>query len=115
MTIKRLSSLLMFFGIVLFSYAAANAQETTPAPPPTAKPQVVVTDPFEKPATPDQAAKPTSTTKTFGNYSVNVTETVTGKNLENGKFFTVTKWDGTRWVTKREWMPNRTAAPPPNQ
>lgn len=106
----------MFFGIVLFSYAAANAQETTPATQPTTKPQVVVTDPLANPPAADQqAAKPTSTSKKFGNYSVNVTETVTGVNLENGKYYTVTKWDGTKWVTKREWMPNKAAAAPPNQ
>lgn len=114
MKIKRLSSLALFAGVVLFSYAAANAQETT-TPPPTA-PKVVVTDPLDKPATPAaQPVKPTSTTTKIGNYSVNVTEGVTGINLDNGRFLTITKWDGSKWVTKREWVPNKAPATKPNQ
>lgn len=122
MTFKRLSSLAMFVGVVLFSYAAANAQQTTPttttATPttPTTNSRVVVTDNLAKPSTPatSQSTKPTTTTKTIGNYSVKVTEGVTGQNLENGKFLTVTRWDGTKWVTKREWTPNNTPAAKPN-
>src|SRR5690349_18022580 len=104
MTIKRLSSLLLFVGVVLFSYAAANAQNTPPTTPtkteePTAtttpaSPRVVITDNLAKPATPAAAATtPKTTTQSFGNHNVTVTEGVTGINLENGKYVTVTKWD----------------------
>ena len=114
--IKRLSSLLLFAGVVLFSYAAANAQNT-PAPttqPTTASnPRVVITDNLAKPATPaaSTAATPKTTTQSYGNHNVTVTEGVTGINLENGKYLTVTKWDGSKWVTKRECVAN---APKPN-
>ena len=115
MTIKRLSSLLLFAGVVLFSYAAANAQNTpAPATQPTtaSNPRVVVTDNLAKPATPaSSAVAPKTTTQSYGNHNVTVTEGVTGINLENGKYLTVTKWDGTKWVTKREWVTN---APKPN-
>jgi hypothetical protein len=115
--IKRLSSLMLFAGVVLFSYAAANAQNT-PAPPtqPTtaSNPRVVITDNLAKPAMPaaaSTATTPKTTTQSYGNHNVTVTEGVTGINLENGKYLTVTKWDGTKWVTKREWVAN---APKPN-
>jgi len=116
--IKRLSSLLLFVGVVLFSYAAASAQNTpaptTPPEPatPAANPRVVITDNLAKPATPaTSATTPKTTTQSYGNHNVTVTEGVTGINLENGKYLTVTKWDGTKWATKREWVPN---APKPN-
>jgi hypothetical protein len=113
MLTKRLSGLAIFAGIVLFSYTAANAQETTT--PTSTNPRVVITDNLAKPATPStQATKPTTTTTKIGNFSVNVTEGVTGQNLENGKFLTVTRWDGSKWVTKREWVPNNAPAVKPN-
>lgn len=112
--IKRLSSLLLFAGVVLFSYAAANAQNTpAPATQPTttsSNPRVVITDNLATPAA-STAATPKTTTQSYGNHNVTVTEGVTGINLENGKYLTVTKWDGTKWVTKREWVAN---APKPN-
>jgi|SRR4029078_921281 hypothetical protein len=113
MNIKRLSGLAMFLGLVLLSYTAASAQET-PATP-ASNPRVVVTDNLAKPATPaTTATTPKTSTQTFGNHNVTVTEGVTGINLENGKYLTVTKWDGSRWVTKREWVPNNAPASKPN-
>jgi hypothetical protein len=116
MTIKGLSSLLLFAGVVLFSYAAANAQNTpasTSQPTTASNPRVVVTDNLAKPATPasSTATTPKTSTQSYGNHNVTVTEGVTGINLENGKYLTVTKWDGSKWVTKREWVAN---APKPN-
>jgi hypothetical protein len=76
---------------------------------------VVVTDNLAKPASPAAtvpAAK--STTTKVGNYNVSITEGVTGQNLENGKYMTVTRWDGTKWASKREWVPNNPAAAKPN-
>jgi len=119
MTIKRLSSLMMFLGFVLFSYALANAQETkTTTTTTSTNPRVVVTDNLAKPATATaETAKPTTTTTKFGNHSVNVTEGVTAQaapSPESGKYYNVTKWDGTKWVTKREFMPNKPMAAKPN-
>jgi hypothetical protein len=125
--------------VVLFSYGIVKAQDqtkptTTPAQPTTAQPststqpatattitstnpRVVVTDNLSKPATTaTQATQPATTTKAFGKYSVNVTDNVTAapatpaQNMENGKYFTVTSWDGSKWVTKRTWMPNNGSA-----
>ena len=105
MRIKRLTSLGLFFVAVLFSYSTAKAQDTTTTP--TTNPRVVVTDNLSKPATPaTQTNRPAKTTTKVGNFSINVTEGVTGQNLESGKYLTVTKWDGSKWVTKREWVPN---------
>ena len=122
MTFKRLSSLAMFVGFVLFSCAVADAQQTTTSTTttttttPTTNSRVVVTDNLAKPATPttNQPSPPTTTTKKIGNYNVNVTEGVTGQNMDNGKFLTITRWDGTKWVTKREWVPNNAPAAKPN-
>ena len=114
----------MFFGVVLFSYAAANGQSTTTTTTTTTStnPRVVVTDNLSKPSTAStQATKPTTTTTKIGNYNVNVTEGVTaasptggmtGQNMENGKYLNITKWDGTKWVTKREWVPNNAPVKP---
>jgi hypothetical protein len=125
MTFKRLSSLAMFVGFVLFSYAVGYGQQTTtttttPATtsttPTSTNPRVVVTDNLAKPATATTAAtnRPTTSTTKVGNFNINVTEGVTGQDLENGKFLTITKWDGTKWVTKREWVPNNGTAAKPN-
>jgi hypothetical protein len=120
MTIKRLSSLMMFLGFVLFSYALANAQETKATTTTTStNPRVVVTDNLAKPAAASTAetAKPATSTKTIGKYSVNVTEGVTAMaapSPESGKYYNVTKWDGTKWVTKREFVPNKSTAAKPN-
>lgn len=108
MKFKGLTAWVVSFFVVLFSYTIANAQDKTTTPP--ASPRVVVTDPLEKPATTTaQTATPATKTTTFGNHAVTVTENVTGMNLENGKFLTVTRWNGTKWVTKREWVLNKTA------
>lgn len=121
MTFKRLSSLAMFLGFVLFSYATVDAQQTTTTSTtttttPTTNSRVVVTDNLAKPATPttNQPSTLATNTKKIGNYNVNVTEGVTGQNIDNGKFLTITRWDGTKWVTKREWVANNAPAAKPN-
>jgi hypothetical protein len=132
--------------VVLFSYGIVKAQDqtkpTTPPAQPTTdqpstptqpattitstNPRVVVTDNLSKPATAaTQTTQPATTTKAFGKYSVNVTDNVTAapttpaQNMENGKYYTVTSWDGSKWVTKRTWMPNNpnaaTTPAKPNQ
>jgi hypothetical protein len=116
MTTKGFLAMAIFFAAVLFSYDTVNAQETTkPAAEPAAKKnRVVVTDPFDKPApaATESTPAPKSTAQQFGNYSVKVTESVSGQNFENGKWFTVTKWDGTKWVSKRTFFPNKEASKP---
>ena len=120
MTFKRLTSLAMFVGFVLFSYAVGYGQQTTTTTTTTTStnPRVVVTDNLSKPTTADssQAAKPATNTTKIGNYSVNVTEgvTATAQTQQSGKFLTVTKWDGTKWVTKREFVPTSPTAAKPN-
>ena len=127
MTFKRLSSLAMFVGFVLFSCAAVNAQQTTttttsPTATPTTttstNPRVVVTDNLAKPSatSASQSGTPKTTTTKIGNFNVNVTEGVTAQaqTQQNGKFLTVTKWDGSKWVTKREWVPTNGPAAKPN-
>ena len=116
----------MFVGFVLFSCAAVKAQQTTttttsPTTTPTTitstNPRVVVTDNLAKPTTSaaSQTTPKTSTTK-IGNYNVNVSEGVTAQaqTQQSGKFLTVTKWDGSKWVTKREWVPTNGPAAKPN-
>src|SRR4051812_2773579 len=107
MIIKRLSSLGVFVSVVLFSYLMANGQSTpttTTTTTTSSNPRVVITDNLSKPSTPStQATTPTTSSTKIGKYNVNVTEGVTaasnaggvtGQNLENGKYLTITKWDG---------------------
>ena len=51
-----------------------------------------------------------SKTKKFGNSAVRVTENVAGDAYEGGKYFTVTTWDGTKWVSKRVWHATKKGA-----
>jgi hypothetical protein len=114
--LKRIRNIALVCAVVLFSYAAAAAQDTTSTTP-TKNPRVVVTDNLAKPTTPSSSTQPTAgTTKTtkVGNFSINITEGVTGQNMENGKYVTVTKWDGSKWVSKREWVQNTPPASKPN-
>lgn len=114
----------LFFIAVLFSCASVMAQDAdkakeTATPIKEAKAQaisttrVVVTDNLKNTADENKAApivlaeKPSSITKTFGTNTVSVTGDITGQSYENGKWFLVTKWDGSKWVSKREWFPNK--------
>jgi len=110
---------MMFLGFVLFSYALANAQETkTTTTTTSTNSRVVVTDNLAKPATTAaETAKPATTTTKIGNYSVNVTEGVTATaapSPQSGKFYNMTKWDGTKWVTSRVFVANKPTAAKPN-
>jgi hypothetical protein len=129
MKVNALFVLAAFFLIVLFSYSPANAQndvktkDTVSKPDPATQPaskmaeptfkhSVVVTDTLadsaNKAASPTAAAdKPKSTSKSFGGNMVTVTDNVVGRNFDDGKWLTVTKWDGTKWVSKREFFPNK--------
>ena len=121
MKIKGFSKLFLLMAAVLFSYGIASGQnqttnKTTAQPSTTtSNPRVVVTDNLSKPAVSAQAAtQPTTKTTKYGGYSVNVTDNVAAQpsqSSENGKFYSVTTWDGTKWVTTRKFMPN---PPKPN-
>jgi hypothetical protein len=80
------------------------------------KTKVVVTDGLEKAAdkTGDAAAATgkavKSTSKTIGHHTVNVTEDVAGDAYEGGKYYMVTTWDGTKWVSKRTRFETKKAA-----
>ena len=58
----------------------------------------------------DGAKATASGAKKIGNYTVNVTENVTGHAYEGGKWFVTTTWDGTKWVSKRVWYGTKKAA-----
>jgi hypothetical protein len=113
--LKRISNVVLVCGVVLFSYAIAAAQDTPATTPTTStNPRVVVTDNLAKSSAPTTASQPTAgatKTTTVGKYSISIKEGVTGQNMEDGKYVTVTKWDGTKWVSKREWIAN---PPKPN-
>ena len=71
-----------------------------------------VSDGVDKAAdTTKEAAKVgASKSKKFGNQAVRVTENVAGDAYEGGKYFTVTTWDGTKWVSKRVWYATKKGA-----
>ena len=75
------------------------------------KTKVIVTDGLAKTADGTEKAAKVGPSKTqkFGNNAVNVTENVVGQTYEGGKYFTVTTWDGAKWVSKRVWHPNKKA------
>lgn len=111
MRTKGLFSVVAFFAVVLLSYGSASAQETEKPKSETAasNPRVVVTDTLAKPAdTSTAATKPApTTTKSFGNHAVTVTEGVVGETMKKGKWHVVTTWDGTKWVSKRTFFPDK--------
>jgi len=114
MKTRSLAVLVALSAFVLLSYTSVKAQEDSTdkakeTPKSITKPMVVVTDNLQtaKAASAEAPKAPASTTKTFGNNAVQVTETVTGQSVEDGKWLTVTNWDGKRWVPKRVWYPNK--------
>ena len=76
-----------------------------------AKKTVVVTSDLTdktKDATVNAAKATASGAKKFGNYTVELTDTVKGETYEGGRWLVVTTWDGVKWVSKRAWFPNKT-------
>ena len=77
------------------------------------KTKVIVTDGLAKAADKtEDAASATgkavgSTTKSFGKHAVTVTENVAATTVKKGKYYSVTAWDGTKWVTKRTFYPDK--------
>lgn len=123
MKIRSLAGIGLFFAIVLFSCVAAEAQVVEVVKDAASKTKdiskktaEVVVDTAKDVAdtTGDVAVgaakKTASTSKKFGNYSVNITENVAGAAYEGGKYFTVKTWDGTKWVSKRVWFATKKAA-----
>lgn len=115
MKTRSLAVFVALSAFVLLSYSSVKAQEDSTekakveTPKSITRTTVVVTDNLQTTkTTPTEAAKqPTSTTKTFGNNSVQVTESVVGQSQVEGKYHTVTSWDGSRWVPKRVFYPNK--------
>jgi hypothetical protein len=138
MKYKGLLSALVLALAVLFAYGPANAQvvekvkdaagktkdvtvdaaeKTKDVTVDTAKKtKVIVTDGLEKAAdkTGDAASATAkagkSTTKTIGNHAVTVTDNVVAEVKKDGKWFTVTTWDGTKWVSKKTWIETKKVA-----
>jgi hypothetical protein len=128
MKLNALFALVAFFGAVLFSYSTVNAQSeektkdavsktkdvavepASKTAAATSKHTVVVTDAVADAAKNAAAAtesKPKTTSKSFGGNTVTITDNVVGQSFEDGKWLTVTSWDGTKWVSKRQWFPNK--------
>ena len=108
---------------VLLSYASASAQIVDKAKDIADKTKDVTVDAAKKTgdAVSDGAEKVAdksvegakvgaSKTKKFGNTAVRVTENVAGQPYEGGKYFMVTTWDGTKWVSKRVWYNTKKGA-----
>lgn len=127
MKYKGLLSVLAVALTVLFAYGQANAQVPEPVKDAAGKTKdvtvdaakktkVIVTDGLEKAAdkTGDAASATAkaakSTTKTIGNHAVTVTDNVVAETKKDGKWFMVTTWDGTKWVSKRTWIETKKAA-----
>ena len=121
MKYKGFLSVLALSLVVLFAYGQGNAQvpdavkdaagKTKDVTVDTAKKtRVVVTDGLKTAAdkTGDAASATAgaakSTSKTIGHHTVTVTDNVVGEVKKDGKWFTVTTWDGTKWVSKRTWI-----------
>ena len=120
---KGLFSLFGLLALVSFSYIGAQGQVVDAVKDAagktkdvTKKTAVVVTDGLEKAAdktadvTVDAAKTTASKSKSFGNKTVTVTENVAGQSYEGGKWFVVTTWDGSKWVSKRVWYKTKKAA-----
>jgi len=132
---QALFALVAFFATVLFSYGSASAQVVEKTKEVTSKTTKAVVDSTKKAASvtkdattaaasktkdvvTDSADKTTDVAKdtagvgksksqSFGKNTVTVTENIAGQAYEGGKYLTVTTWDGTKWVSKQVWQPNK--------
>jgi hypothetical protein len=118
MRLNKFLRLLSISSFVFIAYTAASAQDT-PVVKETAdaakKVRVVVTDGLEKAVvkTKDAALvvgeKGKAATRSFGTNTLVVTENITseakGTTPEGGRYYTVTTWDGSRWVSKQVLYP----------
>jgi hypothetical protein len=117
MRLNKFLRLLSISSFVFIAYTSASAQdapvvkETKEA---AKKVTVVVTDGLEKAAvkTKDAALvvteKAKAATKSFGTNTLVVTENISGEAkapAEGGRYYTVTTWDGSRWVSKQVLFP----------
>jgi hypothetical protein len=123
MRLKSLAGVMFLFAAVAFSYDTANAQVVDAAKDAASKTKdvsvdtakktsIVVTDGLDKTKdmTADSAKNAGANVKKIGSYSIETTENIKVVKFEDGKWFTVTKWDGTKWVSKRTWFANKKAA-----
>jgi len=127
MKYKGFLSVLAVSLTVLFAYGQANGQVPEPVKDAAGKTKdvtvdaakktkVIVTDGLSKAAdkTGDAASATASaaksTSKKIGHHTVTVTDNVAGEVKKDGKWFMVTTWDGTKWVSKRTWMETKKAA-----
>ncbi|MDQ3179309.1 MAG: hypothetical protein M3Q33_02195 [Acidobacteriota bacterium] len=63
-----------------------------------------------KDAAVDGAKAAGSGTKKVGGYVIEKTGDIAEKSAETGKYFVVTTWDGTKWVSKKVWFATKKAA-----
>lgn len=107
----------------LISYSAANAQVVEKVKEAADKTREVTIDTTKSTVemTKDAADKTKSATvetvktssakaKRFGSYTVELVDKVQGQTIENGRWLTVTTWDGAKWVSKRTWSATKKAA-----
>ncbi|MGD9563960.1 MAG: hypothetical protein AB7F88_17755 [Pyrinomonadaceae bacterium] len=123
MRLPSFVSVAIFAVVVLFSYNTSNAQvvDAVKDAASVTKKAVVkgakevadttgdvadVTGDVSKSA----AKKTVKTSKKVGKYSIDVTEGVSGAAYEGGKWFVVTTWDGTKWVSKKVWYATKKGA-----
>src|SRR5215203_5762566 len=126
MKLKVLGNFLMVFVFVLFSCNLVNAQvdkvkktvdKTKDVTVDTTKKTVELTKDaadVTKDVTNKAADKTKDTTvkaaKTTGGYTVKLVDNlkeVPQQTTQDGKWLTVTRWDGKKWVSKREFFPNK--------
>jgi len=120
MKLKGLMRLAMLFTFVLVSYGVASSQVVDATKDAAGKTKEVTVDAAKKTAevttdvadktkdaTVDAAKATSSGVKTFGNYTVKVTENIVTEAKKDGKWFMTTTWDGAKWVSKKVWYPNK--------
>lgn len=120
MKLKGLFRLALLFTFVLVSYGVANSQIVDATKDAASKTKEVTVDAAKKTAevttdvadktkdaTVDAAKATSSGAKTFGKYTVSVTENVAAEAKKDGRWLMTTTWDGAKWVSKKVWYPNK--------
>lgn len=123
MKLKGLNCLGLLLSIVLLSYGAANGQVVDAVKDAAKKTKDVTVDAAKKTAdvttdiadktkdvTVDAAKATGSGTKKVGGYVIETSGDIAEKSAETGKYFVVTTWDGTKWVSKKVWYATKKAA-----
>lgn len=119
MKINNLACIATLLLLVLFSYSKAQSQVVNAVKDAASKTKNATVKASKDAAkavnaaadeTADVGKKIGKSSRTIGDYTIEVTENVAGTAYDGGKWFVVSTWDGSKWVSKRVWFATKKTA-----